>query len=47
MPFENGSVSFRMLELPRAFPENFAERFAAHRGGVRWTRWGRASSAAG
>ncbi|HAL91996.1 MAG TPA: hypothetical protein DCM68_03100 [Verrucomicrobia bacterium] len=31
MPFENGSVSFRMLELPRAFPKDFAEKFAAHR----------------
>lgn len=28
MPFENGSVSFRMLELPRAFPKNWAEKFA-------------------
>ena len=33
MPFESGSTSFRMLELPRAFPENFAEKFAAHRAG--------------
>ena len=33
MPFESGSVSFRMLELPRAFPQNFAEKFAAHRAG--------------
>ena len=33
MPFESGSVSFRMMELPRAFPKNFAEKFAAHRAG--------------
>ena len=33
MPFESGSVSFRMLELPRAFPDNCAEKFAAHRAG--------------
>ena len=33
MPFESGSVSFRMLELPRAFPKDFAEKFAAHRAG--------------
>ena len=31
MPFENGSVGFRMLELPRAFPKDWAEKFAAHR----------------
>lgn len=31
MPFENGSMSFRMLELPRAFPKDWAEKFAAHR----------------
>ena len=33
MPFESGSVSFRMMELPRAIPKNFAEKFAAHRAG--------------
>ncbi len=31
MPFESGSVSFRMLELPRAFPKDWAEKFAAHK----------------
>ena len=31
MPFEIGSVSFRMLELPLAFPRDWADRFAAHR----------------
>ena len=31
MPFESGSMSFRMLELPRAFPRNWAEKFAAHK----------------
>ena len=34
MPFEIGSVSFRMLELPRAFPKDWADRFAAHRAGA-------------
>ncbi len=34
MPFENGSVGFRMLELPRAFPRDWGERFAAHRAGA-------------
>lgn len=33
MPFESGSVSFRMLELPRAFPKDYAEKFAAQRAG--------------
>jgi hypothetical protein len=33
MPFESGSVSFRMLELPRAFQKNFAEKFAADAAG--------------
>jgi hypothetical protein len=33
MPFESGSVSFRMLELPRAFPKNWLERFAAEAAG--------------
>ena len=33
MPFESGSVSFRMLELPRAFPKDWAEKFAAKKAG--------------
>lgn len=33
MPFENGSVSFRMLELPRSFPKDWLEKFAANRAG--------------
>lgn len=33
MPFESGSVSFRMLELPRVFPKNFAEQFAMQAAG--------------
>ena len=33
MPFESGSVSFRMLELPRAFPKNWLERFAKEAAG--------------
>ena len=33
MPFESGSVSFRMMELPRAFPKNWAEKFAAEAAG--------------
>ena len=33
MSFESGSVSFRMVELPRVFPEDWAERFAVHRAG--------------
>ena len=33
MPFENGSMSFRMLELPRAFQNNFVEKFAAEAAG--------------
>ena len=31
MPFESGSMSFRMMELPRPFPKDWAEKFAAHR----------------
>lgn len=31
MPFENGSMGFRMLELPRAFPKDWVEKFAAHK----------------
>ncbi|NCC51945.1 MAG: hypothetical protein EOM20_12110 [Spartobacteria bacterium] len=30
MPFEHGSVSFRMLKLPRKLPEDAIERFAGH-----------------
>ena len=33
MPFESGSVSFRMVELPRTFPKDWVEKFAAHRAG--------------
>ncbi len=33
MPFDRGSVSFRMLELPRAFPGDWVERFAEERAG--------------
>ncbi len=33
MPFERGSVGFRMLELPRSFPPDWAERFARERAG--------------
>ncbi len=33
MPFESGSVSFRMLELPRTFPKDWAERFAGEAAG--------------
>ena len=33
MAFENGSMSFRMVELPRAFPRNWLEKFAALRAG--------------
>ena len=33
MPFDRGSVSFRMLELPRTFPEDWAERFAEEAAG--------------
>ncbi|MGI6598420.1 MAG: hypothetical protein ACOX3F_01735 [Kiritimatiellia bacterium] len=33
MAFERGVVSFRMVELPRPFPEDWAERFAARRAG--------------
>jgi hypothetical protein len=34
MPFDRGSVSFRMLELPRTFPGNWVERFAEERAGA-------------
>ena len=33
MGFETGSASFRMMEMPRAFPEDWAERFAKHAAG--------------
>lgn len=33
MPFDRGSVSFRMLELPRAFPADWADRFAREAAG--------------
>lgn len=33
MNFETGSIAFRMLELPRPLPQDFAQRFAAHRAG--------------
>ncbi|MBP9571530.1 MAG: hypothetical protein WBK37_09530 [Kiritimatiellia bacterium] len=33
MSFESGSISFRMVEMPRVFPEDWAARFAAHRAG--------------
>lgn len=34
MAFDRGTISFRMVELPRPFPENWAERFAAQRAGA-------------
>lgn len=33
MPFDRGSVSFRMLELPRRFPADWLERFSAEAAG--------------
>ncbi len=33
MPFESGSISFRMVELPRAFPADYVERFAREAAG--------------
>ena len=33
MAFDRGGISFRMLELPRKFPENWVERFAAESAG--------------
>ena len=33
MPFDRGSVSFRMLELPRKFPADWVERFAEEAAG--------------
>ena len=33
MPFDRGSVSFRMLELPRKFPGNWVDRFAEEAAG--------------
>ena len=33
MSYESGSISFRMMELPRPFPEDFAARFAADKAG--------------
>jgi hypothetical protein len=33
MPFERGSISFRMLELPRKFPSNWVARFAEESAG--------------
>lgn len=33
MAFESGSMSFRMVALPRAFPKNWLEKFAAKRAG--------------
>lgn len=34
MGFESGAVSVRMVELPRPFPKNWLERFAAHKAGL-------------
>ncbi len=33
MAFESGSMSFRMVALPRAFPKNWVEKFAEKRAG--------------
>ena len=33
MAFESGSMSFRMVALPRAFPKNWLEKFAEKRAG--------------
>jgi len=33
MPFESGSISFRMVEMPRAFPADAVERFAREAAG--------------
>ena len=33
MPFDRGSMSFRMLELPRVFPDDWVERFAEEAAG--------------